>query len=316
MKILFISPRFEGGIGGHAARLAKKLEGEGIEIKIMNPTYIPIKKIKNPSFALFSTLKVILKNETFDIVHAFNLPSAFAMRYSKSKIKVLSIHGLYSEQVKKLHSKTTALAASNAESRLLKWADKLTTDSKTVQKQYKEKLDLDFECLYAPLEIEKFDTIPDIPKKMNQVIYIGRDSFEKGIDILKGIETRIDGNVIYCTNSSWEDTMIHLKESTILVVPSRMESIPQVIKEAFFLKIPVIATKVGGIPEIITDQINGILVSPDNPEQLLEKINMLLKNKELSDDLSAKGHDFVMKNFTWKTLLPKYIEFYKNLLKN
>jgi len=44
MKILFISPRFEGGIGGHAARLAKKLEKEGIEIKIMNPTYIPIKK--------------------------------------------------------------------------------------------------------------------------------------------------------------------------------------------------------------------------------------------------------------------------------
>jgi len=316
MKILFISPRFEGGIGGHAARLAKKLGEEGIEIKLMNPTHIPIKKLKNPSFAFFSTLKAIFKNESFDIVHAFNLPSAFAMRYSKSKKKILSIHGVYSEQIGKLHSKTTTIAVTSAESKLLKWADKLTTDSKTVQKQYKEKLDLDFECLYAPLEIEKFETIPDVPKKENQVVYIGRDSYEKGIDILKEIESEINGNVIYCTNLSWNDAMIHLKESSILVVPSRMESIPQVIKEAFFLKIPVIATKVGGIPEIITDKINGILISPNNPKELLKEINMLLKNKELSNNLSDQGYDYVLKNFTWKVLLPKYIEFYQKLIKN
>ena len=110
--------------------------------------------------------------------------------------------------------------------------------------------------------------------------------------------------------------MIRLKESSILVVPSRMESIPQVIKEAFFLKVPVIATKVGGIPEIITDKINGILISPNDPKQLLKEINMLLKNKELSNNLSSQGYDFVMKNFTWKVLLPKYIEFYKKLVRN
>lgn len=316
MKILFISPRFQGGIGGHASRLAKKLREEGMEVKLMNPTYVPIKKLKNPSFVFFSTLKVIFKKESFDIVHAFNLPSAFAMHYSKSKKKILSIHGVYSEQVDKLHSKTTALAATYAESKLLKWADKLTTDSKTVQKQYKEKINLDFDCLYAPLEIEKFDTIPEIPKKTNQVIYIGRDSYEKGIDILKEIESEINGNVIYCTNVSWNEAMIRLKESSILVVPSRMESIPQVIKEAFFLKVPVIATKVGGIPEIITDKINGILISPNDPKQLLKEINMLLKNKELSNNLSSQGYDFVMKNFTWKVLLPKYIEFYKKLVRN
>ena len=43
-----------------------------------------------------------------------------------------------------------------------------------------------------------------------------------------------------------------LKHPALLVIPSRMESIPQVIKEAFYLKIPIIATNVGGIPELIT----------------------------------------------------------------
>ena len=99
MKILFIAPRFDGGIGGHAARVAQKLSEHRFEIKLMKISHIPIKKIKNPSFALLSTIKSLVSTETYDIVHAFNVPSAFAMRYTKAKKKILSVHGMYSEQV-------------------------------------------------------------------------------------------------------------------------------------------------------------------------------------------------------------------------
>ena len=61
------------------------------------------------------------------------------MKYVNAKKKVLSVHGVYSEQVDALHSETTANMASLAESRALKWADKLSTDSKIVKKNYKEK---------------------------------------------------------------------------------------------------------------------------------------------------------------------------------
>ena len=128
MKILFIAPRFEGGIGGHAARVAEKLRENGFEIKLMQVSSIPIKKLKNPSFALFSTIKSIIGREKYDIVHAFNIPSAFAMRYTKARKKVLSVHGVYSDQVNALHSDTTANAAKITEAKVLKWADKLTTD--------------------------------------------------------------------------------------------------------------------------------------------------------------------------------------------
>ena len=314
MKILFIAPRFEGGIGGHAARVAQKLSEYGFEIKIMKTSSIPIKKIKNPSFALFSTLKSLVNKETYDVVHAFNVPSAFAMRYAKAKKKVLSIHGMYSEQVDALHSETTANAAKFAESKVLKWADKLTTDSKMVQRQYKEKLGVDFECILAPLDIEKFKDIPDVPKKENQIIYIGRDSHEKGIDILRKIENKINANVVYCTNVDWKEAMTRLKESAILVIPSRMESIPQVIKEAFYLKVPVIATNVGGIPELITHEQNGILVPSENPEKLVEAINHLVNEKEFSDKLAKNGYQYVLNNLTWEVLLPKYVKFYEDLL--
>jgi len=95
MKILFIAPRFTGGIGGHANRVAEKLREIGFDVKLMHTSHIPVKKLKNPSFAILSSLKAIFGGEKYDIVHAFNVPSAFAMKYTKAKKKVLSIHGVY-----------------------------------------------------------------------------------------------------------------------------------------------------------------------------------------------------------------------------
>jgi glycosyltransferase involved in cell wall biosynthesis len=314
MKILFIAPKYSGGIGGHAARVAEKLQEYGFDIKLMHTSHIPIKKLKNPSFAALSSLKAIVGTEKYDIVHAFNVPSAFAMKYTKAKKKVLSIHGVYSEQVDALHSKTISTAAKIMETKVLQWADKLTTDSKIVKKMYKEKLNVDFEFFYAPLDIKKFKKLKNIEKKENQIIFIGRDSYEKGIDILREIEPKINAKVVYCTNTKWEDAMENLKASSALVVPSRMESIPQVIKEAFYLKIPIIATNVGGIPELITDNETGILIPPNEPKILESSINKLLVDNETSKKLADKGYEFVMNNLTWEILLPKYVKFYEDLL--
>jgi len=93
-----------------------------------------------------------------------------------------------------------------------------------------------------------------------------------------------------------------------------MESLPQVIKEAFYLRVPVVATNVGGIPELVTHDVSGLLVPPNEPKKLVEAINHLLENKQFAKKLADAGYEFVMKNMTWEVLLPKYIEFYKNLL--
>jgi len=314
MKILFIAPRYSGGIGGHAVMLAEQLTNYGYEVKKMETPHIPIKNLKNPSFALLGAMKGILSRENFDIVHAFNVPSAFAMHYAKGKKKVLSIHGVFSDQIKALHSSAVSSIASGAESRVLKWADGLTTDSKITQKIYKEKLGFDFEYLPSAIDTTKLDKINDVEKTEKQIIYLGRDSYEKGIDILQKIESKLDGNVVYCTDLSWNDAMIELKKSSILVVPSRMESSPTSIKEAFYFKIPVVATNVGGIPELITDNHTGLLVPYDNSEKLVEVINNLLSNLELSNSLSKEAYNFVINHMTWKKVLPKYIDFYTNLL--
>ena len=314
MNVLFISPTYSGagGIGPHAFRVAEKLREIGYDVELMHVPHIPIKNLKNLSFSLFGTIKGISNKKTYDVVHAWNLPSAFIMKRIKSKKKILSVHGIYSKQVKMLHSKITSGIVSSQESQILDWADVLTTDSKAVQSEYKKNLGKDFEYLPAPLDKTKFEKIPNVERNPKQIAYVGRDSFEKGVDILRKIESQINGTIKFCTDLPWDETMKILKASQMLVVPSRTESIPQVIKEAFYLKVPVIATNVGGIPELVTHEKTGILVPPEDPEKLMIAINNLLDNEESRRNFADNAFEFINKNFSWDVLLEKYTNLYES----
>ena len=159
-----------------------------------------------------------------------------------------------------------------------------------------------------------FENIGSTEKIENQIAYVGRDSHEKGIDILKAAESEINGNVVYCTDRSWKDAMRIMKSSSVVVVPSRMESLPTTVKEAFYLNVPVIGTNVGGIPELIKNNETGILIPSENPSKLAQAVNELLSDKEKSKKLSANGNTFVKNNMTWDVIFPRYIKFYEELL--
>jgi len=315
LTILYIAPTFVGGIGGHAFRVSEKLNQNNFDIELMKIPHIPIKNLKNPSFTILGKMKTMLNKKSYDLVHAWNVPSGIIMKNINAKKKILSIHGMYSEQVDAIHSKSISKLGKIAEKNAIENADILTTDSKFVQKTYYEKFGLKIEYLPAPLDVTKFINISK-SKLKNQVVFLGRDSHEKGIDILKTIESSINSKVIYCTNTDWTETMKILKESKLLVVPSRQESLPQVIKEAFYLKVPVIATDVGGISELVKHNQTGILVPSQNPEKLKLAINDLLENLELQEILKQNAYDFILEFFTWEKLLPKYTKFYNDLLNN
>lgn len=314
MKLLFISPRYSGGIGGHANILATKLREYGYEVDIMKVPHIPIKNLKNPSFAILSSFKVMLTRSSYDIIHAFNLPSAFAMKFAKGKKKILSLYGVYQDQMSILHSKSVSSIVKNVEPKIIKWADAITTDSKATQKRYKELLGVHVDYLPTAIDTKKFQNIPKVEKKEGQIAYIGRDSFEKGTDILRKAESKIEGKIVYCTNVPWEDAMTVLKSSQLMIVPSRMESSPTTIKESFFLKVPVVATKVGGIPELIENGKTGILIHPEDPLLLAKTVNELLNDKKRQKTLTDAAYDLIIKNMTWNDVLPMYVNYYENML--
>ena len=75
------------------------------------------------------------------------------------------------------------------------------------------------------------------------------------------------------------DVLDILKATDIFVLPTRWEGLPYVVIEASMAGLPVVASWVGGIPELVEDGVTGFLVPPGNPEALSEAIQRLLDNK-------------------------------------
>ncbi len=84
----------------------------------------------------------------------------------------------------------------------------------------------------------------------------------------------------------------------IFVLPSVKEGFPFAVLEAMSAKIPVIATRVGAIPEIIENGKNGFIVEPANPAALAGKIKELLASDRLRQEFSIQGHQTVLFKFS------------------
>jgi len=106
-----------------------------------------------------------------------------------------------------------------------------------------------------------------------------------------------------------------LSNTQILALPSLEESIPAIVLEAMAMKIPVVATKVGGIPEAVLDGETGFLVSVKNPQSLAEKIIYLLKNPERAKKMGEKGYQRVKEEFRQEKLAKECQKVFNDLLK-
>lgn len=315
MNLLFVASNYSGGIGGHAAMLSAQLQKRGHKVDLFHAPHIGIKNLKNPSFAILATLKALASKNQYDIVHAFNVPSALPMHYIKAKGTVLSLHGVYGEQIGIIHSKAAARLANIAERKAMGWADVLTADSKRTVKEY-DALGYKFEYLPSAIDTLMFASIKPPTKRPNQVAYVGRDSYEKGTDTLRKIEPEINGTVRYCTNLGWEDAMTVMAESSVLVLPSRMESLPTVVKEAFYLRVPVVATSVGGVPELVQDGKTGFLIKPDDTTRMIRVINEILDGAIDTSEITQSAYEYVTGNMIWEAVMPRYENMYETLLES
>ena len=315
MRLLLISSRYDDGIGGHAAMLAAQLQKRGHSVDLLRVPHVPIKNLKNPSFAVLAALRTLVtRRQRYDIVHAFNVPSALPMRCVRATKRVLSAHGVYGEQVGMIHSRAAARLATVAESKAFGWSDALTTDSKRTAAAYRE-FGYDFVYLPSAIDPSMFEGIARAGGRTGKTVaYVGRDSYEKGIDILRGIEPDIRGSVRYCTSMKWRDAMSVLAGSSVMVLPSRAESLPTAVKEAFYLRVPVVATSVGGVPELVEDGKTGFLIEPGDARRMTEVVNGILDGSIPTQEVVDAAHSYVMRHMTWDAVMPRYEEVYERLL--
>ncbi|HEU4685453.1 MAG TPA: glycosyltransferase family 4 protein [Nitrospira sp.] len=106
-----------------------------------------------------------------------------------------------------------------------------------------------------------------------------------------------------------------LRRCRLAVLPSRVEPFGIAILEAMASCKPVVASAVGGIPEIIEDGTNGILVEPENPEALCSAIMRVWKDQALAGRLAQAGYETVKRQFQWQTAGARYESIFATLLR-
>ena len=102
----------------------------------------------------------------------------------------------------------------------------------------------------------------------------------------------------------------YLTALDIFVLPSNKEGFPFAVLEAMAAKVPIIATRVGAIPEIIEDRKNGIIVPSKNPEAIAGAIEELSQDDRLRQELAIQAHQNLIKNFSANQMVEKYEELF------
>ena len=337
MQVLIISPtqRGIGGIAQHVKGLSEFLKKNGHKVDILsseNTFTIPIKGLKNPSFMVSAFLKTKFKKGN-DIVHAHNIPSALPMKNASGK-KVLTLHGIYSEQVDMLHGKTTGKLSGSYEKDALNWADAITVISKEAYDYYTK---LGFKVQHIPNAID-ISSLPQQTERKyeKQVIFVGRLSKEKGILNLLAVAeklpqdihllilgsgpeedkvrefTKSKSNIHFLGYQSKERTIPLIRGSDVLVQPSLIEGISSTLLEAMACKTSIIATKIGGNKEVLEHNKSGILVDPDS-NQMLSEILDLVSNKQKAENLKKEAFIRVHE-YDWSYVGILYLSIYESLL--
>lgn len=142
-------------------------------------------------------------------------------------------------------------------------------------------------------------------------IIIG-DGDLKDVLISKSIESNIHDRVRFigaqCNIQEW------LTQFDIFVQPSLWESTSLAMCEAMAARIPVVASDVGGISEIIADPKFGLLVPPRDPQALAEAIAWLIDNPKERLEIGKAGQQHVLKNFTLEKTVRQIDQLYRELL--
>jgi glycosyltransferase involved in cell wall biosynthesis len=100
----------------------------------------------------------------------------------------------------------------------------------------------------------------------------------------------------------------------VFVFPTLEEAFPNALMEAMAMKKAVVATRVGGVPDIVRDGETGYLVEPEDPAAIAEKVSLLFTEKELRRKIGAGGKAFVTANCSHRIMVQRIEELYRSLM--
>lgn len=352
MKILMVGPSREanGGMATVVNNYFNSKLTEKVELKFISTTRdgsIIIRLLYN-FVAFLKILLTMISDRKIDIVHIHMshrgsfYRKAIYIKLSKMFSKKVIIH-LHSSQFDKFYENELKDNGKKYVEKIFNSADKVVV----LSEEWKEKILSWFNCNIKVLHNSVF--VPKSNNYNNESTYItllGRLNERKGTyDIIQAIEnlskkTNIDKykfvlagdgdleklnrnikeknigkhiEVLGWINTQQRDEV--LKKTIIYVLPSYNEGMPMSVLEAMSYGIPTISTYVGGIPKIIDNNENGILIHAGDIKALEDSIIFLIENSDVRERISKNAYESINRKFSIDNNINELLEIYNEVLK-
>jgi glycosyltransferase involved in cell wall biosynthesis len=161
--------------------------------------------------------------------------------------------------------------------------------------------------------IKALDTLAQ--QKRFRIVFLGQaGNGAYGHEFLQLVKERD-----WCEFAGWagrEQLKHYLQKASFLVLPTREDNCPMVVLEAMAAGVPVLASKIGGVPDLIDSEITGLFGDPERPESFEDGISRLLDDRQFSGRLAGAAKVHAQQNFHPEIVAKGHVRIYREVLQN
>jgi glycosyltransferase involved in cell wall biosynthesis len=330
-------------LGSHQEKFSSR---EGIIIHRIKTIELPI--LRNCIFALRAVL--LIKKLNIDIIHSHSVSfhnAGFPAYLIKKILKIpYIVYGLGSDvyMAKGLEKMFR--------NKIINYSDAAIVLTRNMEIKIQKYTNKPLIIIPNGIDLRIYESVSklniynelNIPSDEKIIVFLGRLHPVKGLDYLiesfylitnryqnvslliigKGSELsairnlankyNLNSKIFFNSKVSNKEIPNYLSACNIFVLPSLSEGFPTVVLEAMASGLPIVATNVGGLPDIIQENKNGFLVEPKNPEKMAERILFLLNNPYECKKIGVYNKEYV-KNYQWNDVIDKLEFIYNGVLK-
>lgn len=170
------------------------------------------------------------------------------------------------------------------------------------------------------VNVSRFDKVKakKDPKRF-RILWVGRKQDPiKGVKYLEEAFSRVkikysQTELLLVDNLYGEDLIEEYKTANLFVLPSLSEGFPITVLEAMAAKLPVVATAVGAVSEIVVNGVTGYIVPAAEPKAIVEAVAKLISEKTLRRMMGERGHERVKQKYSWDTCARETLILYKSI---
>jgi glycosyltransferase involved in cell wall biosynthesis len=113
---------------------------------------------------------------------------------------------------------------------------------------------------------------------------------------------------------TWSNVAPLLAIADVFILPSRSEGLSRALLEAMAAGLPIVATKVHGVDDVVTDGVHGLLVPAENPDALTKALIQMVDHPEMRKQMGLAAQELIMKSYTTDVMFTRYFDVMMNLL--